>query len=260
MDENLFVKKKSDILRNMNTGKVFLISFFVSLVVSVSVVFGFNYLMQKQSLGGFSGVDETAKIPHLTNMSVDQASQLVQNKGLLLVVAGQKEDEDVKKGLIVSQQPLHGSIVEKGTTMSVIISSGKPSAEVPQIVGLLETDAVKKLAEAGLEAGAVTREQNEEVQKDQVISSDPPAGKKVDASSAVKLVVSEGPEGIEVPDLKRKKLGAAKQLIKKAGFEVGEIDFYDDPDVAGGSILKQIPPAGSMAPKGSPIDLKVNTF
>jgi len=72
----------------------------------------------------------------------------------------------------------------------------EPSAKVRvpgALVGALQADAFGALVDAGL-TPQVTQAYSETVPKGQVISTDPPGGKRVDRGSVVTIVVSQGPK------------------------------------------------------------------
>lgn len=133
-------------------------------------------------------------------------------------------------------------------------------ARIPEVAGVDLDSAVRQLEALGLLVDTSERVASEEVAKGQVISADPAVGTLVDPGTRVKLVVSEGAPEVEVPVLRRRRIEQAKIVIRKSGFKVGTITFRDHPEAIGGSVLKQTPEAGTTAPKGSAIDLVVNTF
>lgn len=243
----------------MSTGKVIVIAFFVSLVTSVCVFFVLDRLVPPIEQPAEQPVEEPGvEVPSLTNLSPDQARRMLRDSGLLLIVTDRVESAEVKEGLIVSQAPLTGSFAKEGTEIDVVVSKGMPASNVPDLGGLAREDAVKRLERAGLVA-EVTEEVSEEVPKGQVISFEPGAGSELTRGSAVTLKVSSGGPPIEVPRLLRAKVGGAKALIRKSGFVVGNVKLTDDPEAPSSTVLRQEPKPGTMAEKGSEIDIWVNT-
>src|SRR3970282_2881733 len=64
-------------------------------------------------------------------------------------------NSDVQEGLVFLQSPTEGTNVEKGTVVTIDVSSGKPEVTVPSVVGQREADAVEELTRAGLDAHVV---------------------------------------------------------------------------------------------------------
>lgn len=62
---------------------------------------------------------------------------------------------------------------------------------------------------------------------------------------------------VVVPQVSRKRLAAARSILARAGFKVTVSYSYDE-DVSEGRILRQLPRAGTRAPRGSSVRLVVN--
>ncbi|MBW2277427.1 MAG: PASTA domain-containing protein [Deltaproteobacteria bacterium] len=243
----------------MGTGKVIIISFFVSLVVSVCVFFALERLVPPLEQPAEAVVEDPgAEVPPLGGLSPEQARRMLRDTGLLLIVTGRVESAEIKEGLIVSQTPLEGSSAKEGTEVDVVVSKGMPASVVPDLSGLTREAAMQRLEQAGLVA-EIAEEQNEEVQKGQVIAFEPAAGSSLAHNSPVTLKVSSGGPPIEVPRVIRARIGGAKQLIRRSGFKVGQVTYRDDPEAPGSTVLRQDPKAGTTAEKGSKIDIWVNT-
>jgi serine/threonine-protein kinase len=243
----------------MGTGKVIVIAFLVSLVTSVCVFFVLERLVPPvEQTAEQADQEPGVAVPPLAGLSPEQARLMLRDSGLLLIVTGRVESAEVKQGLIVSQTPLEGSFAKEGTEVDVVVSKGMPASEVPDLSGLVRDDAVKRLEQAGLVA-EIAEEMSEEVPRGQLISFEPAAGSDLPHGSAVTLKVSSGGPLIEVPRLLRAKVGGAKFLIRKSGFAVGEVRLQDDPEAVSSTVLRQEPKPGTMAEKGSRIDIWINT-
>jgi len=244
----------------MGTGKVIVISFLVSLVVSVCVFFALDRLVPPLEQPAAAEAEEPGvEVPPLGGLSPEQARRMMRDTGLLLIVTDRVESAEVAEGLIVSQTPLEGSVAKEGTEVEVKLSKGKPAVTVPDLTGLMRDEAVAKLEQAGLVA-EIALVESEAVPKGRLIAFEPAAGSELAAGAPVTLKVSSGGPQIEVPRLLRARIEGAKRLIRKSGFEVGEVTFRDDPEAPGGTVLRQEPKPGAMAEKGSKIDVWVNTF
>jgi serine/threonine-protein kinase len=243
----------------MGTGKVIVISFFVSLVVSVCVFFVLDRLVPPVEQPAEHAVEDPGvEVPRLGGLTPDQARRMLRDSGLLLIVTDRVESADVKEGLIVSQTPLEGSTAREGTEVDVVVSKGMPASKVPDLTGLTRAKAVEKLTKAGL-VSEIAEEVSEEVPKGQVISFEPAIGTALPQGSPVTLTVSSGGPPIEVPRLLRARVGGAKHLIRKSGFTVGEVKFQDDPEAPASTVMRQEPKPGTMAEKGSKINIWINT-
>jgi serine/threonine-protein kinase len=88
-----------------------------------------------------------------------------------------------------------------------------------------------------------------------VISASPTEGQKVDKGSTVNLVVSSGPEQVDVPDVTGKQFDEAQSTLQAAGFKVTRTDKESDKDA--GTVLSQNPKGGTQVDSGATIALTV---
>ncbi|MBS44560.1 MAG: serine/threonine protein kinase [Nocardioides sp.] len=130
--------------------------------------------------------------------------------------------------------------------------------QVPTLVSMTEDDARAQLATSELSVGAVDREYDDQVDAGLVISSDPTAEDYVDVGTSVDLVVSLGPEDVEVPDVTRARLADAKRQIKQAGLTVGAVKREFSADVAKNRVISQGVPGGSSEQPGTAVPLVVS--
>lgn len=238
-----------------NGAKSFLISFLVSLFTSiiVCVVFFFVVPVIKTT------PDSETMIPDLINSTTEQARVIAESRELLLVVGGEEESEKIAENLICRQVPLPGSTVRTKSTVTVFISKGSDQIILPDFKGQGLSAATVRLSELGLKIGEVTSEENETVNKDKIISTVPLAGSKVKKGDVIAVVLSRGVEAVKVPRLIGKSLSTAKRIIESNGFAVGSVSWEVSIDYNVGIIMRQNPRAGTMAKKGSKINLVVAT-
>ncbi|MGQ4490955.1 Stk1 family PASTA domain-containing Ser/Thr kinase [Streptomyces sp. 372A] len=144
------------------------------------------------------------------------------------------------------------------------INSGQ-FTKVPSLLGQTEKAAGKRLSDAGLELKGVKRDFSDTVDRGKVISSDPESGARIRGNGSVSLVVSRGPEIVDVPDLAGVRLSDAKERLKKAGLLPGIVTKEFNDDVAAGEVVRTDPEAGTgrhpdsavafVVSKGSPVEV-----
>jgi len=235
-----------------NGTKIFLVSFLVSLITSVIVCVLFLFVLPV----GKSG---EVVIPDLTGSTPEQARVIAENRGLLLVVGGEEENEKYADNQICRQTPLPGSIVKSKSSITVFISKGSSSVIVPDLKGLGLSEATVKLNELGLRIGDIKTEENATVEKDRIVTIQPAPGSKAKKGDAITIVLSGGAEAIEVPRVIGRVLSTAKRIIEEKGFAVGSISYEVSTEFDVGIVMAQNPRAGTKAKKGTKIDLTVAT-
>ncbi|MBI2864445.1 MAG: Stk1 family PASTA domain-containing Ser/Thr kinase [Chloroflexi bacterium] len=99
---------------------------------------------------------------------------------------------------VFDQNPKGGAKLSPGATITLIVSKASPRIVVPNVVGKSEAEAKKAIVDAGLRNFPWTNYQGhadlpdrllQMVDVGEVISTDPPAGREVDAGVEVKIAV-----------------------------------------------------------------------
>ncbi|MCX4968825.1 Stk1 family PASTA domain-containing Ser/Thr kinase [Streptomyces sp. NBC_00654] len=144
------------------------------------------------------------------------------------------------------------------------INSGQ-FTRVPSLLGQTQKTAEQRLSDAGLDLAGVDRAYSDTVDRGAVISSDPASGERIRGNGSVGLVVSRGPEIVEVPDAEGLSLGDARRELKKAGLVPGMVTREFSEDVVRGDVIRTDPEAGTerhpdsavalVVSKGSPVDV-----
>lgn len=138
---------------------------------------------------------------------------------------------------------------------------GTTSFKMPDLVQQTLDNAKKILAEAHLVlSDDITYEYSDTVARGSVIRTDPEAGTTVTAGQEVRLVVSQGPERIAMPDLAGMTVEEAMEAIQGAGLTVSDqapIHEYSD-TVAKGNVVRTNPAAGESVAAGAAVQLVIS--
>ena len=200
------------------------------------------------------------QIPDLVNKTQDEAEQIVKELKLKLVVKSEEYNENVEEGKIISQDPAYQEnyTIKEHSAISVVISKGTETVEVPDVVGKTREEAEKLLKDAGLVA-EITEENDEKVEAGIVLSQDIEDGETVNKGSTVKLVVSKGSAivNVEVPSLVGKTEQEARNLLTEAGLKVNVVNDEDE-SKNDGVVLRQSKDAGTEVQEGTTITITVN--
>ncbi|MFJ8359701.1 Stk1 family PASTA domain-containing Ser/Thr kinase [Streptomyces sp. NPDC093984] len=137
------------------------------------------------------------------------------------------------------------------------INSGQ-FTKVPPLLAKTEAEARARLKKAGLEVKQVKHAYSDTVERGTVISTDPAVGSRIRSHDAVTLTLSDGPETVQVPDLKGYPLDQAQARLKKDGLVPGMVTQAFSADVPKGSVIGTDPEAGTERHGGSAIALVVS--
>ena len=129
---------------------------------------------------------------------------------------------------------------------------------VPGVVGKTGKAAEALLAQDGLKASYGSPQYSEIVPQGQVMSSDPAPGGKVRRNGTVVLVLSQGPERYDVPQLNGLTVDAARQRLADRNLAVGTIDRKYSSTVPQGRVISSSPQAGASVRKDTAVALVVS--
>lgn len=129
------------------------------------------------------------EIPSVVGMDGDSAIQTLKDKGFKANRTFEYS-ADVAEGNVINQTPT--GVGKKGDTITIVVSAGIQSVQVPSLANKTQQEAANELAAVGLQVGNVTTEYSDNYAAGRVIRQSVTQGKTVDAGTAVDLVISDG--------------------------------------------------------------------
>ena len=129
------------------------------------------------------------EIPSVVGMDGDSAIQTLKDKGFKANRTFEYS-ADVAEGNVINQTPT--GVGKKGDTVTIVVSAGIQSVQVPSLANKTQQEAANELAAVGLQVGNVTTEYSDNYAAGRVIRQRVTQGKTVDAGTAVDLVISDG--------------------------------------------------------------------
>lgn len=235
-----------------NSGRIVFISFVVALFTSVIVCAVFFFVVPQLQPGD-------TVVPDLRGSTTEQARAIVESRQLLLIVGGEEESTEYGVNQVCRQTPLPGSVVKSRSAITVFMSKGAQYVVIPDLSGTGLSEATVQLSNLGLTIGEVKSEEHAAIEEDKIIATVPAAGAEVKPGDEITIVLSRGVEAIQVPRCIGKSLSSAKRIIVDNGFTVGNVTWEVSTEFNVGIIMRQRPSAGTMARKGSKVDLVVAT-
>ena len=197
-----------------------------------------------------------ATVPTVAGLPTDEAEAQLSDAGFKTRDERQYSNR-VERGRAIGTQPEAGSVVERGTTVVLVVSRGVEQVAVPDVVGDSEDEARSELEDAGLRAGDVTEQENADEEPGTVLEQAPAPGGEVDRGSAVNLVVAAPPPEVEVPDVLELSEDEATSQLENAGFQVDVNDQTVTDPADDGLVQDQAPDPGEERPEGSTIRITV---
>ncbi|MCX7018667.1 MAG: PASTA domain-containing protein [bacterium] len=168
---------------------------FIGLIVRVIVIAGI--IMALAAWMGFEAMKmyintPQVTVPNVRGMKIADAVEVLSKAGFSLIKERSELSGLVAPGEIIEQRPQPGSSAKNGTTVRIIISSGRANFIVPDVVGETKDNAVNKIKGAQLDVGNLTYIESDKIPKDSVISQNPEANKGLEQGVKVDLLISSG--------------------------------------------------------------------
>jgi eukaryotic-like serine/threonine-protein kinase len=221
--------------------------------VVIGVVLGARALLTADPA---AGPDVT--VPQLVGAPVEDVQETLTASDLRLGRIIELETEASAPGTVVAQRPAQGEQVAAGSAVDVTVAKSPQLTTVPNVAGLSEEEALRRLREAGLVPGTRTRAASDILPSGTVIGTLPGPGTRVAVESVIEVTISDGPARAAVRAVTNRPLAEAVARLRDQGFVV-EIYEEANPAVAAGLVIRQVPAAGEEAVLGSTVMLWVST-
>jgi beta-lactam-binding protein with PASTA domain/predicted Ser/Thr protein kinase len=218
-------------------------------VVLAAVAGWFAYGKIQDSLSG-SG---TVSVPFVVGQREDVAVANVERKGLKAQVK-REPNETTKIGQVFDQRPEAGVRKDRGTFVALLVSTGPPKVDVPDVLGKSRDDAVGTLTEAGLKPNVFEVFSAED--PGTVVAQFPEGGATVVKGRNVRINISRGVKPITVPSVVGQPYDNAAGQLQAAHFAVARRDV--DSSQPKDTVIDQQPKGGSSLARGGTVILYVS--
>ncbi len=202
----------------------------------------------------------TLVVPDLVGRTQMEAQSMAKQAGFVFQISGERYDEEVPAGVVVSQSPQGGQEAKKGREVLCLISKGQDYVRVPDVTGKLRREAYVELQNAGVQVGTVDYQFHPTIDEDHVVNQNPKAGADVARDYFVDLVISKGQEPMDtmVPDIMGMTRAQAEDRLAEQLLDLGGVAVIVDPSVPEGTVISQSPPAGTVVAPRSKVTIVVS--
>ncbi len=197
---------------------------------------------------------ERYDVPTLRGLDVDHAQDALLGSHLTYGRSVPRWSDTVKRGIVIASTPKQGTRQPPATVVDLVVSRGPQPVHVADWTGRSAARAEQVLGHQQLDVQA-SEQYSDRVPEGRVISQDPGAG-VLHHGDSISLVVSRGPELVQVPgNLRAMGVDAATQLLESLGFTVNveHATLY----LGLGYVASSSPSPGDRVPKGSTITLRI---
>ncbi|HEY1275094.1 MAG TPA: Stk1 family PASTA domain-containing Ser/Thr kinase [Thermoleophilaceae bacterium] len=199
--------------------------------------------------------EDKVEIPRVVGKQLVQARAILERDGFEVAESRVRSDRDIDE--VLDQDPDAGSEADKGSTVTLEVSNGPGTVNVPTVAKLPERQAVRELRQADLKVSTDTLP-SDSVADGIALRTVPRAGTEVIRGTRITLFISSGPEQVAVPDVTGLSQDSAEQQLESAGLRVSvrEQESEEEPE---GDVVSQDPAGGARVDKGETVTITVST-
>jgi eukaryotic-like serine/threonine-protein kinase len=212
--------------------------------------------------------DTSTRVPSVTGNQLNVAITLLEQDGFAVGEVIRVERE-APANEVLEQDPAASPPADQASRdcafitffcskpeVTLTVSAGPGSAEIPSTAGETEEEATRKLEAAGFRVMA-ERVNSDEVEPGRVIYSEPRGGNTATKGSTVAIFVSRGPKLTKVPVVVGAQRDVAVQRIRANGLVPSVSE--EESSAPEGQVIQQSPDAGSRVEPGSTVTILVST-
>ncbi|NNM48193.1 Stk1 family PASTA domain-containing Ser/Thr kinase [Knoellia sp. DB2414S] len=221
----------------------------VAAVLGALVVLG---LFGRSLLDGGDKPQQQVAVPSVVNKPVETAQAEIRAAGLKPETNEVNSPKDV--GTVVDQSPGGAEMVAPGSVVSLSVSIGPDTVDLPDLKGYDQEEAKTTLTNLGLKVAASNKEVDDSgVDKGKVVSTSPAAGETVAVGSTVTLSVSSGK--VSVPDLQGRTRSDASDDLNAKSLNVKTV--FKESSEPENTVIAQSIKAGTKVDEGTTVTITV---
>lgn len=200
---------------------------------------------------------EKKKMINVVGLRENAAKNMLEKEGFTNIKFERVNDDSVPEDYVIEQSVDEYTEIALDEKIIITVSAGAAEIAVPDVVGEHVDEADRILTDAGFK---VTHSYalSDTVEKDHIISTEPGADTKAASGSTIKLIVSNGPQEIQVPSLQGQTEEAARAALESLGLVAGEVTYESSETVPEGQVISQTVPAGTSVTEGTSIGFTVS--
>jgi serine/threonine-protein kinase len=194
-------------------------------------------------------------VPSVIGLSLEEAKDKLEGDDYELTVETETRESTEDPGTVLDQDPIKGTEVEKGSTITLTVAKAAEKATVPDVAGKTCDEAVAQMKANDLTGTCTEVETDDPNLVGKVVATTPGSGSSVDKNSTVTIQIGKAKENqqTQVPgNLAGLSLKDAKKALQDAGLQVGNIAPVQDDNAI---VITSNPAPGTPVAKGTKVDL-----
>ncbi|MFE1909767.1 Stk1 family PASTA domain-containing Ser/Thr kinase [Streptomyces anandii] len=160
------------------------------------------------------------QVPSVTGLSLDDAKAKLQGDDYKFNVVTKYRESDEDPNTVLEQNPVNGKEVEKGTTVTLVVSKAVEKVTVPDVSNQTCDAAKQQMQANGLTGNCTEVDTSDPNQVGKVIQTAPSIGTQVQKGSQVNIQIGKQAQQQKtpVPRVIGQTVAQARQTLQAAGF------------------------------------------
>ncbi len=199
-------------------------------------------------------------VENVAGRTTEEAKTALSQKGLSNVKVSEQQSDTVSAGKVISTDPEAGTEVEKDAEITLIVSSGTSTVQVPSVASMTVSKAKSTLAAEGFNAVEGSKVYSDTVKAGLVAYSNPKGGAQASKGATITLYISKGPKRTTttVPDLMGMTKAQAKEALTAKKLVLGSVSTAYSDNVSKNRVCVQSKAEGTEVKTGSTVDITLS--
>lgn len=199
-------------------------------------------------------------VENVAGITTEEAKTALSQKGLSNVKVSEQQSDTISAGKVISTDPEAGTEVEKDAEITLIVSSGTSTVQVPSVASMTVSKAKSTLAAEGFNAVEGSKVYSDTVKAGLVAYSNPKGGAQASKGATITLYISKGPKRTTttVPDLMGMTKAQAKEALTAKKLVLGSVSTAYSDNVSKNRVCVQSKAEGTEVKTGSTVDITLS--
>jgi beta-lactam-binding protein with PASTA domain len=228
-------------------------------LISATTAIGTTVVIHMATTGQWrSGLfaHERVVVPNLVGTSEKDARENLRALGLVLLLGPRQSKAGADPDTVIAQSIAAGQSAQRGD--AITLTFPRVAANIPNLIGRSIAEATFLASQQDLKLEQGQPLASNDVPAGQIASQEPAAGASDGRARVVVVRVSSGPSEAVVPKILGQPINKAKEALKQAGLELGQITWLDQGETPVDVVLNQRPLPDTKVKPGDKVSITVN--
>ncbi len=228
------------------------VKYLTAALAAVLVIIGVTLLLTRPWAD--DGAVQVA-VPKVTGLSATEARSELEKLGFR-VNPLEEPSNDIESGTPTRTAPSEGVKADKGSQVTLYVSTGPLRQDLPNLTGQTYEQAAKALGDLGFQNVRQGGVASTAALRDKVVSLSPQIGTSQAVTTPITVQIGTGPRRVSVPSLIGLTQDAAQSAVEDLRLRLVAVPA--DSDQPAGTIVNSIPAAGTQVDENSTVQVTVS--